>query len=245
MATQLPKANMNNAIIFINRNHDHEEGQGIHRQPDNTGSSQPHQSPFYQAIDRHNVWVSGILERLTCDIDRKREERLRASEKLPPLVNYGSHDISSSSSSTVSDCAICLEVFVVGDSCQVSQRDHDLEEGERTIHQPEDNPHSSRQAGVRNNLRIWASLDRIVEEIEARKRQNQQALEKLPSPVNYGSKEVASAYIVCVICLEEFENGQSCQVFSQCNHIFHSNCIGRWLKRRLTCPICRVSVSDV
>lgn len=125
------------------------------------------------------------------------------------------------------------------------RRDHDLEEGERTIHQPEDNPHSSHQAGARSNLRIWASLDRIVEDIEARKRQNQQALEKLPSPVYYGSKEVASAYIVCVICLEEFENGQSCQVFSQCNHIFHSNCIGRWLKRRLTCPICRVSVSDV
>ncbi|KAM3696787.1 hypothetical protein ACB098_06G065800 [Castanea mollissima] len=107
------------AIIFINRDHDLEEGQGVHRQPDNTGSSQSHQSPFYQAIDRHNVWVSGILERLMCDIDRKRGERLRASQKLPPLVNYGSDDISSSSSSTVTDCAICLEDFVVGDSCQV------------------------------------------------------------------------------------------------------------------------------
>lgn len=66
-----------------------------------------------------NVWASGILERLMRDKDRKRGERLRASEKLPPLVNYGSDDISSSSSSTVTDCAICLEDFVVGDSCQV------------------------------------------------------------------------------------------------------------------------------
>ena len=93
---------------------DREEGQVIH-QPDIV-SNPSHQSAFSQAIMQHNIWVLGILERsFSLDIEEKRVQRLRASEILPPLVNYGSHDIKSS----VSDCAICLEDFVVGESCQV------------------------------------------------------------------------------------------------------------------------------
>lgn len=116
----------------------------------------------------------------------------------------------------------------------------DLEEGERIAHQPEDIPYSS---CFILNIRIWASLKMLIEAvIEVSKREKQQALEKLPPLVNYGSKEIASTCTVCVICLEDFKNGQSCQVFPSCNHVFHSNCIGYWLKKSPTCPICRVPV---
>ena len=44
----------------------------------------------------------------------------------------------------------------------------------------------------------------------------------------------------CVICLEDFEDGEWCRVFPRCNHEFHVQCIDAWLERRnLNCPVCR------
>ena len=137
-------------------------------------------------------------------------------------------------------------LLVIADICDLfcmpsnESRDRDLEEGERIAHQPEDIPYSS---CFILNIRIWASLKMLIEAvIEVSKGEKQQSLEKLPPLVNYGSKEIASTCTVCVICLEDFKNGQSCQVFPSCNHVFHSNCIGYWLKKSPTCPICRVPV---
>jgi hypothetical protein len=49
----------------------------------------------------------------------------------------------------------------------------------------------------------------------------------------------------CVICLEEFKDGEWCRVFPQCNHEFHVPCIDAWLRRpNLTCPVCRHSLKD-
>ncbi|RDX92073.1 hypothetical protein CR513_25861, partial [Mucuna pruriens] len=44
----------------------------------------------------------------------KRGQRLRACRKLPPLVNYGKHGVTRS----CGECAICLEEFHVGQTCQ-------------------------------------------------------------------------------------------------------------------------------
>ena len=42
----------------------------------------------------------------------------------------------------------------------------------------------------------------------------------------------------CSICLATFT--QSCHVFSTtCAHIFHQNCIERWLGDQTSCPQCR------
>lgn len=43
----------------------------------------------------------------------------------------------------------------------------------------------------------------------------------------------------CVICFEEFRDGDECRVRSKCNHIFHRTCIGEWLDDHATCPLCR------
>ncbi|XVE85909.1 hypothetical protein DITRI_Ditri17bG0129400 [Diplodiscus trichospermus] len=43
----------------------------------------------------------------------------------------------------------------------------------------------------------------------------------------------------CAICLEEL-NIESYASQMPCSHIFHSNCIGKWLKKKKkNCPICR------
>lgn len=93
--------------------YDLEQGEGIHR-PDIV-SNPSYQAAFYQAILQNNILTLETLETFVRDVGEKRGQGLRASEKLPPLVNYGSHEIIWSSS----DCAICLEDFAVGDKCQV------------------------------------------------------------------------------------------------------------------------------
>ncbi|KDP26668.1 hypothetical protein JCGZ_17826 [Jatropha curcas] len=48
----------------------------------------------------------------------------------------------------------------------------------------------------------------------------------------------------CVICLEEFKQGEECRVLlPSCNHAFHKACIDTWLLQDDTCPLCRVVLS--
>jgi len=42
----------------------------------------------------------------------------------------------------------------------------------------------------------------------------------------------------CSICLAEYEDEDEIKVL-QCDHIFHKECIDRWLFINFTCPICR------
>ncbi|KAI8552587.1 hypothetical protein RHMOL_Rhmol06G0278200 [Rhododendron molle] len=49
----------------------------------------------------------------------------------------------------------------------------------------------------------------------------------------------------CAVCLEEFEEGERCGVLPLCNHWFHPECIGNWLLKNPTCPVCRIKVALV
>ncbi|KAJ6892690.1 hypothetical protein NC651_025789 [Populus alba x Populus x berolinensis] len=46
----------------------------------------------------------------------------------------------------------------------------------------------------------------------------------------------------CVICLENFQEGEDCQAISLCKHVFHSGCLKEWLVQNQTCPLCRLPV---
>ncbi|XP_044485566.1 E3 ubiquitin-protein ligase SDIR1-like [Mangifera indica] len=45
----------------------------------------------------------------------------------------------------------------------------------------------------------------------------------------------------CSICLEEFEGGVELRRLP-CSHVFHGDCIGQWLERSQTCPLCRFAL---
>ena len=84
------------------------------------------------------------------------------------------------------------------------------------------------------------------EEIEEEgEEQRLQALELLPPPINYKNLAASSSLRDCAICLEDFVDGESCRVFSVCKHIFHLDCVDKWLRNNPTCPICRNYVIDV
>lgn len=41
----------------------------------------------------------------------------------------------------------------------------------------------------------------------------------------------------CELCLEEYEEGHEL-LRLPCLHLFHSSCVGPWLQKSYTCPIC-------
>ncbi|XWS70902.1 hypothetical protein CRYUN_Cryun03dG0089900 [Craigia yunnanensis] len=46
----------------------------------------------------------------------------------------------------------------------------------------------------------------------------------------------------CVICLDEFSQGQWCRNLVGCGHLFHRKCLDAWLMKVAACPICRTRV---
>ncbi|XVE63432.1 hypothetical protein DITRI_Ditri07aG0020200 [Diplodiscus trichospermus] len=46
----------------------------------------------------------------------------------------------------------------------------------------------------------------------------------------------------CVICLDEFRQGQLCRNLDGCGHFFHRKCLDAWLMKVAACPICRTRV---
>ncbi|KAF8673364.1 hypothetical protein HU200_048925 [Digitaria exilis] len=43
----------------------------------------------------------------------------------------------------------------------------------------------------------------------------------------------------CAICLHDMEADDVKLRAMPCSHIFHQNCIFKWLRRSATCPLCR------
>ncbi|KAL2822156.1 hypothetical protein BDW59DRAFT_149709 [Aspergillus cavernicola] len=83
----------------------------------------------------------------------------------------------------------------------------------------------------------------------------QQSLEPSPEPRSFESRrekpgtsttwrrKYTGRQVECVVCLEEYVDGQSRVMSLPCGHEFHVECITPWLTtRRRTCPICKGDV---
>lgn len=62
-------------------------------------------------------------------------------------------------------------------------------------------------------------------------------IESLPVPT---SREIAGKD--CPICQEELKN-EGCTRRMPCGHIYHQDCLARWLQLHNSCPVCRASIS--
>lgn len=48
----------------------------------------------------------------------------------------------------------------------------------------------------------------------------------------------------CVICQDDFSEGERVRAITKCQHIFHSKCLDPWIKQKPECPMCRLSLED-
>ncbi|KAM0848030.1 hypothetical protein ACQ4PT_054642 [Festuca glaucescens] len=55
-------------------------------------------------------------------------------------------------------------------------------------------------------------------------------------------KKAALAALECAVCLSEFEDDERLRLLPKCSHAFHPDCIGEWLARHVTCPVCRCNL---
>lgn len=61
-------------------------------------------------------------------------------------------------------------------------------------------------------------------------------LEKLPT-THYQHKAEAPCSL-CSICMVDFASREAVVQLPRCRHLYHSQCIRRWLKEKKTCPLC-------
>jgi len=78
---------------------------------------------------------------------------------------------------------------------------------------------------------------------------SEEVFKKLPSQ-NYkvqkeGSEKArgrCKTQNMCAICIEEYQEGEELKIMPQCNHMFHSSCIRKWVNEHETCPNCRCEI---
>ncbi|KAK3240963.1 hypothetical protein CYMTET_49231 [Cymbomonas tetramitiformis] len=58
------------------------------------------------------------------------------------------------------------------------------------------------------------------------------------------TEEICADCDRCSICLAGIEPGDSLRQICACDHVFHVECIDDWLRRNLTCPLCRVPLEQ-
>ena len=77
------------------------------------------------------------------------------------------------------------------------------------------------------------------------------ALTPTPTPtIKVSSKECKKLYSYfyqdiignCSICLEDFTAKDLCCRL-ECTHLFHEDCVARWLEKQSSCPLCRAATA--
>nr|XP_010921644.1 RING-H2 finger protein ATL2-like [Elaeis guineensis] len=57
-----------------------------------------------------------------------------------------------------------------------------------------------------------------------------------------GGEGDGAEVVECVVCLNEFEEGEKVRSLPLCGHRFHTECIDMWFHSHATCPLCRAAV---
>ena len=48
----------------------------------------------------------------------------------------------------------------------------------------------------------------------------------------------------CGICFEKFQRGAEMMTLPKCDHSFHPDCVGTWLRKSLICPLCKTNIRN-
>lgn len=126
-----------------------------------------------------------------------------------------------------------------------------LEVGQ-SIHLRQNDQHPSRSSTVNENrtwlkifwMEVWERVWGNQGGLELLEPRLDQFFHMLPPPVKYKIHvRTLSDSDECVICLDNLIDGDYCRLLPSCKHVFHLDCIDKWLNNHATCPICRQCVT--
>ncbi|KAK1315681.1 E3 ubiquitin ligase BIG BROTHER [Acorus calamus] len=87
-------------------------------------------------------------------------------------------------------------------------------------------------------LEIWVELDKVI--MHSGDCEGRISEEEELETVRYDGSG-ADEEEVCPVCLQSLVVGEDIQR-TTCGHLFHGECIFRWLERSRTCPVCRFNM---
>jgi hypothetical protein len=56
-------------------------------------------------------------------------------------------------------------------------------------------------------------------------------------------KVICETAVTCSICISDIDKKDRC-VKLTCNHMFHTNCISKWVHAHMNCPYCRTVIVE-
>lgn len=68
-------------------------------------------------------------------------------------------------------------------------------------------------------------------------------IQKLPQHIIHSTEVTEQCDFCCTICIQDFMGGEFARRLPTCRHLFHLDCIDKWLTRQGSCPVCRENVS--
>ncbi|TVU33255.1 hypothetical protein EJB05_25046, partial [Eragrostis curvula] len=100
----------------------------------------------------------------------------------------------------------------------------------------------------------WWWIQHVIDDVDSPRLVDMDALPREPPVGGWGGSQVFAVDIPveyeqgddarpeCCVCLGEVEKGEMVKWMPMCLHMFHQQCIDRWLRDNPTCPVCRSSV---
>ncbi|XP_030462829.1 RING-H2 finger protein ATL40-like [Syzygium oleosum] len=74
---------------------------------------------------------------------------------------------------------------------------------------------------------------------------NPTVISSLPFFIFKRSDRQDDASAECAVCLSMLEDGETARELPNCKHIFHVECIDKWLSSQSTCPVCRTEAKPL
>jgi hypothetical protein len=90
---------------------------------------------------------------------------------------------------------------------------------------------------LREQLRQWGMGDPWEWQVPVRRIASEEEIGRVPMHAHSAS----DGEVTCSVCLEDAVPGDALKK-TRCGHSFHGDCIDQWLRKNVTCPVCRVAV---
>ena len=153
-------------------------------------------------------------------------------------MNSNINSIQPNIHSNINDSELRSDFDLDIDSDRFYNRDNILVS--RRIYIPNDSDFNSRR-NIRNSFN--SDLDSLEDEFDEGEPLDDDIIQTYPISKIHDINKLSEDKKRCSICLENYKNGDD-SIILPCIHIFHSECIKKWMKNNAICPICKFKINS-